>query len=59
MGRYEPDGTLVSLPPGAGAQQFPVGSRRILGGRNLGTIVFETARPARIDNYSDASGSLG
>ncbi len=30
-----------------------------LGGTNLGTIVFETGRPARIDDYADASGPIG
>src|SRR5207248_2693661 len=36
-----------------------VGAQRILGGKNLGTLVFETGRPARIDSYADASGPLG
>jgi signal transduction histidine kinase len=31
----------------------------MLGGHNLGTLVFETGRPARVDNYADASGPLG
>jgi signal transduction histidine kinase len=29
------------------------------GGKNIATLVFETGRPARIDGYADASGSLG
>src|SRR5439155_19463764 len=37
----------------------PVGNRRNLGGKNVSTLVFETGRPARIDNYADASGPLG
>jgi len=36
-----------------------VGQRVELGGRNVSTLVFETGRPARLDSYADASGSLG
>jgi GAF domain-containing protein len=32
-----------------------VGTRLSLGGRDLHTLVFQTGRPARIDDYSDAS----
>jgi GAF domain-containing protein len=61
MGRYESDGTLTSVArSGGSADHLPVGSRRNLGGKNLGTIVFETGRPARVDHYSDtSSGPLG
>jgi signal transduction histidine kinase len=60
IGRYEPDGTVsVVAPWGKAVDHFPVGSRWPLGGRNLSTIVFETGRPARMDNYADASGPIG
>jgi GAF domain-containing protein len=61
MGRYESDGTVTSVARWGGrADHLPVGSRRTLGGDNLGTIVFQTGRPARIDRYADrASGPLG
>jgi signal transduction histidine kinase len=60
MGRYEPDGTLTVLAAsGSTADHFPVGRRWSLGGRNLATIVFETGRPAQVDDYADASGALG
>jgi signal transduction histidine kinase len=61
MGRYESDGTLTSVGRSGGPpDHLPVGSRWKLGGNNLGTIVFETGRPARIDDYADtASGALG
>jgi GAF domain-containing protein len=61
MGRYESDGTLVSLARSGGPDEhLPVGTRHALGGNNLGTIVFETGRPARVDNYTEsASGPLG
>src|SRR5437870_11419587 len=59
--RYESDGTLTFVAAwGRAREHFPVGSRRMLGGKNLGTIVFETGRPARIDNYADSSsGPIG
>jgi signal transduction histidine kinase len=59
MGRYDPDGTrmLVAAWTRAGSA-FPVGSRARLGGRNVSTLVFQTGRPARIDNYDGASGPV-
>jgi signal transduction histidine kinase len=61
MCRYESDGTLTFLAQwGTIVAHFPVGSRWALGGRNLGTLVLETGRPARIDGYADrSSGPLG
>jgi GAF domain-containing protein len=60
MARYEPDGTVTSVAAwGTAMTGFPVGSRWIPEGKNLTTMVFETGRPARIDNYADASGPLG
>jgi signal transduction histidine kinase len=37
---------------------FPLGSRVRLGGRNVPTLVFQTGRTARIDDYLDASGPV-
>jgi signal transduction histidine kinase len=61
MGRYGPDGTLTFVAHwGRAVARFPVGTRRDLGGHNLGTLVFETGRAARIDHYADSSsGALG
>ena len=61
LGRYESDRTLtiVDAWSRSGDVAPPVGTQRILGGKNLGTLVFETGRPARIDSYADASGPLG
>ena len=61
MGRYASDATLTSVARSGGSRDhLPVGSQWKLGGKNLGTIVFETGRPARIDDYADnSSGSLG
>jgi signal transduction histidine kinase len=59
MGRYEPDGAFTFVAAwGRAGPLFPVGTRLMLGGRNLGTIVAQTGRPARMDNYADASGPL-
>jgi GAF domain-containing protein len=60
LGRYEPDDTLVIVGAwGMAGKHLPVGSRRSVGGKNLVTVVFETARTARIDDFADASGAFG
>ena len=57
MSRYDPDSTVrvVATWSSTGAAH-PVGTRTPLGGRNLYTLVFQTGRAARIDDYADASG---
>jgi signal transduction histidine kinase len=60
MGRYESDRAMTFVTSWGRSVDFvPIGSRLTLGGRNLNTTVFETGRPARIDNYADASGPIG
>jgi GAF domain-containing protein len=60
LGRYEPGGSITFVAAwGSAGDQSPVGTRWRLEGKNLGTIVFETGRPARVDSYADASGPLG
>jgi signal transduction histidine kinase len=57
MARYEADGTLTFVA--SAGELVPVGSRWPLGGqKNLATLVFETGRSARIDDYADATGPL-
>jgi GAF domain-containing protein len=57
--RYDPDRTQTFVATwGRPGKRFPLGSRWSLGGKNLGTLVFETGRPARIDSYADASGPV-
>jgi signal transduction histidine kinase len=59
MIRYGPDrtGTVVGAWTSTGAPgPVSVGDRVPLGGSNLATAVFETGRPARIDDYAHASG---
>jgi signal transduction histidine kinase len=61
MGRYDADGSLTFVAAwGTASKHLPVGTRRPLGGKNLATIVFETGRSTRIDNYADSvSGPIG
>jgi len=59
--RYEPDGALTFVSQwGKVTAHFPVGSRWMLGGHNVGTLVFQTGRPARVDyDAKSSSGPLG
>jgi signal transduction histidine kinase len=61
LNQYDPDGTqtAVGVWSGTGVLPVPVGTRTDLGGRNVSTLVFQTSRPARIDNYVDVSGPVG
>jgi signal transduction histidine kinase len=57
MARFDPDGarTVVAAWSRTGAA-FPLGNRARLGGRNVATLVFQTGRPARIDDHAGALG---
>ena len=59
--RYDPDGMFTYVAAWGKAVDYvpPVGSRWMLGGHNLGTLVFETGRPARLDHYVDNSSGAG
>jgi hypothetical protein len=57
--RYEPDDALTFVSQwGSGAASFPVGSRWMLGGHNVGTLVFQTGRPARVDGLAENSSGV-
>jgi GAF domain-containing protein/two-component sensor histidine kinase len=59
LSRYDPDAAAAVVGGWAKADpgQAPaVGTRIEHGGRNVHTAVFQTGRPARIEDYSDASG---
>jgi GAF domain-containing protein len=59
MSRYGPDGTITVVATWDGTSAaFPVGTRWSLGQQNLHTMVFQTGRAARIDDYAGASGSV-
>jgi signal transduction histidine kinase len=58
--RYDPDGAATTAGvwnPAGGVRPVPGETRWSLGGWNVTTLVFETGRPARIDDYGDASGA--
>src|SRR4051812_27797024 len=59
MSRCEPDGSVTFVAAwGSTAAVFPVGSRWILEGKNLCSMVVQTGSPARIETYADASGPI-
>ncbi len=60
MSRYDRDDTRTVVASwGSTGALFPVGNRARLGGRDVPTMVFQTRRPARIDDYASASGPIG
>jgi signal transduction histidine kinase len=59
LSRYDPDGavSVVASWSSAGAP-VPVGTRVSLGGVNVHTLVYQTGREARLDDYADVSGAM-
>jgi len=59
MSRYDPDGTrtVVATWDNTG-RTLHLGARLGLGGRNVTTLVFQTGRAARIDDYGGSSGPV-
>jgi hypothetical protein len=59
MSRYGLDGkTMVVAAWNSTSVAFPIGTRWSIGGQNLHTMVFQTGRAARIDDYTGASGPV-
>ena len=61
VGRYDPDGilALAGVWRSTGTvMPHATDIRMSLGGRNVATLVFQTGRPARLDDYSQASGPV-
>ena len=57
LARYDPDGAMTYVARwSAAGEDRGGGVRPRLGGRNVSTLVFQTGRPARIDDFSRASG---
>jgi signal transduction histidine kinase len=58
LSRYDPDdsATIVALWSGTGAAFPVVGTRVTLRGRNVHTLVLQTGRAARVEDYAGASG---
>jgi signal transduction histidine kinase len=59
LSRYDQDAkaTVVGAWTSTGGTPAPLGTRLSLGGRDLHTLVFQSGRPARIDDYGEASAS--
>ncbi|HEY1972340.1 MAG TPA: GAF domain-containing sensor histidine kinase [Pseudonocardia sp.] len=57
MCRYDTDGVLTYVGWSQSGNPGPLGVQVPLGGRNIAQLVFQTGRPARIDDYVDASGA--
>jgi signal transduction histidine kinase len=59
MSRYDPDGAIrVVAAWSSTGGAFPIGTWWSIGGRNLHTLVFQTGRAARIDDYASTSGPV-
>ena len=57
MARYDPDDVMTYVARwGSTSDARGGGMRTEIGGRNIGTLVFETGRPARMDDFSTATG---
>jgi PAS domain S-box-containing protein len=57
VGRYDPDGTVVSVAQW-GSAGVPIGARFPLEGDSVSARVLRTGRPARMDSYEDAPGVI-
>src|SRR5205807_3854459 len=59
MGRYESDETSIGVGSWSRAGgDLPVGTRARLDGESVTARVFRTGRPARMDEYDQASGQV-
>jgi len=57
LGRYDDDGAATAIGSwSASPVGVPLGTRSVIGGHNVLTMVAETGKPARVDGYDDASG---
>jgi signal transduction histidine kinase len=61
VGRYEPGDvvTIIGAWRSTGAAMpFTAGTRAALGGQNMSTLVYQSRRPMRIDDYCGATGAV-
>jgi PAS domain S-box-containing protein len=58
LGRYEADGTVVSVAQWGRYSGVPIGAPFPLEGDSVSARVLRTGKPARIDNYADAPGVI-
>jgi signal transduction histidine kinase len=60
LGRYEADGTTTFVGVwNRGAPLLEAGTRIVRGGENLNTLISQTGRSARIEDYAALSGPIG
>jgi GAF domain-containing protein len=58
LGRYDGDGTVVSVAQWGSHQGIPTGARFALEGESVSARVLRTGRPARMDDYEHATGAI-
>src|SRR4051794_28198040 len=58
LGRYDPDGTVVSIAQWGRNMGVPIGARYALEGDSVSAQVLATERPAGMDGYEDAHGEI-
>ena len=58
LGRYDSDGTVVSVAQWGSYASVPIGARFPLEGDSVSARVLRTGRPARMDSYEDAPGVI-
>jgi GAF domain-containing protein len=59
LARYEPGDSLTVVAAwGRSGDHFPIGSRWPLAGKNVSSFVWQTGRPARIDDFAGVFGPL-
>jgi PAS domain S-box-containing protein len=58
LGRYEADGTVVSVAQWGRYPGVPIGAPFPLEGDSVSARVLRTGKPARIDSYADAPGAI-
>jgi signal transduction histidine kinase len=58
IGRYDPDGTVVSVAQWGSYPGVPIGARFPLEGDSVSARVLRTGRPARMDDYEYAPGVI-
>ncbi len=57
LGRYDDDGAATAIGSwSASPVGVPVGTRSVIGGHNVLTLVAQTGKPARVEGYDYASG---
>jgi PAS domain S-box-containing protein len=58
LGRFDPDGTVVSVAQWGRYAGVPIGARFPLEGDSVSARVLRTGRSARMDDYTDAPGTI-